>query len=149
MFNPALVEQAVYIGMSFLIVLPALFFGDLADTLRRGRPRGSAAPLPLAMLAMLGVLAATVAAAANAFDPLNLQGTTWGDGLANLLFGSTLVGLAAGLTYWGPKDLGPGPQRGARQVERAGPAGRGDPLRGRRDDRWRVRPGAGLAHGNA
>jgi len=108
-FNPALVEQAVYIGMSFLIVLPTLiFFGGLADTLRRGRPRGSAA-LPLAMLAMLGVLAAAIAAAANAFDPLDLQGTTWGDGVANLLFGSTLVGLAAGLTYWGPKIWGRAP----------------------------------------
>ena len=64
------------------------------------------------MLALLGVLAATVAAAADAIGPLNLQGTTWGDGVANLVIGSSFIGLAAGLTYWGSKIWGRVPSEG-------------------------------------
>jgi cytochrome c oxidase subunit 1 len=105
-FNPRVVHQAVYVLMSFALILPALIMlGGLADTVRRGNPRFSSA-LPLAILSVLAVLAAALSAAANAFSPLHLQGTTWSDGVAKLIVGACVLALAAGVSYWGPKMWG-------------------------------------------
>ena len=105
-FNPRLVEQALYVVMSIVVVLPALaVLGGLADTLRRGKPR-AASPLPAALVGLLALVAAVVAGAAHAFPPLDLQGTMWGDGVAALVIAASVAGLAAGLMFWGPKMWG-------------------------------------------
>src|SRR5690606_17716222 len=41
-----------------------------------------------------------------AIPGLHLFGTVWGEGVARLVFGSLLLGLAGGLAYWGPKVWG-------------------------------------------
>ena len=111
-FNPRLVDQAVYIAFSVAVGLPVLaFLGGLMDALRRGRPQTKAA-LPLAMIGVLGTLAASGAAAARAIDPLNLTGTLWGSGVAKLAIGAAIAGLVAGVHYWGPKMYGVHPNEG-------------------------------------
>ena len=111
-FNPRLVEQAVYIVFSVAVGLPVLAcLGGLADALRRGRPQTKAA-LPLAMVGVLATLAACVAAAGRAIDPLNLTNTLWGSGVAKLAVGAAIVGLVAGVHYWGPKMYGVHPSEG-------------------------------------
>ncbi|MPY92279.1 MAG: hypothetical protein GEV08_04180 [Acidimicrobiia bacterium] len=108
-FNPRLVREATYVVMGVAIVLPTLaVLGGLLDTARRGRPRAHSSLL-LALLSVLALLAATVAGAANAIPALDLNATVWGEGVAKLVFGSVLLGLAAGLAYWGPKIWGSQP----------------------------------------
>jgi heme/copper-type cytochrome/quinol oxidase subunit 1 len=105
-FNPRLVHQATYIIFSFAVILPVLIaFGGLADTLRRGRPRPAGA-LGLAMLAVVALLAATLAAALHSISALDLQPTTWGDGITKLVIGSALLAITAGVFYWSPKMWG-------------------------------------------
>jgi heme/copper-type cytochrome/quinol oxidase subunit 1 len=111
-FNPRLVNQAVFIGFSILVGLPVLgFLGGMADTLRRGKPQGRAA-LPLALLGVLATLVACAAAAARVIDPLNLEGTLWGAGVAKLAVGAAVAGVVAGVHYWGPKMYGVHPNEG-------------------------------------
>jgi cytochrome c oxidase subunit 1 len=105
-FNPRLVHQALYVVMSFAIILPTLVtLGGLADTLRRGKPRLASA-LPLAILSVLAVLVAALAGAVGAISGLNLQGTAWSDGVAKLVVGACVLSLAAAVSYWGPKMWG-------------------------------------------
>lgn len=105
-FNPDLVREAAYVVMGVAIALPALaVLGGVGDTARRGKPRLHSS-FPLALVACLGVLAAAVAGAANAIPALDLAVTVWGEGVARLVFGTALVGLVAGLGFWGPKIWG-------------------------------------------
>jgi cytochrome c oxidase subunit 1 len=105
-FNPDLVEEATYVVMGVAIVLPTLaLLGGLLDATRRGRPRPHSS-LMLALLSLIALLAATVAGALNAIPPLDLNGTVWGEGVAKLVFGAVILGLASGLAYWGPKIWG-------------------------------------------
>lgn len=104
--NPRVVEQALFVLMSLAVVLPVLACaGGWGDTIRRGRPR-VVAPFLLAQVAVLGMLASAVAAAAYAFPPLDLTNTVWRDGVMKLAIGTALVGLAAGLFFWGGKIWG-------------------------------------------
>lgn len=105
-FNPALVGEAAYVVVGIAIVLPTLaVLGALLDCARRGRPRIHSSLL-LALLSLVCLLAATVAGALNAIPPLQLNATIWGEGVAKLVFASIVLGLAAGLAYWGPKIWG-------------------------------------------
>ena len=108
-FHPRLVDQALYLVFSVAVGLPVLaLLGGLMDTLRRGRPR-TAAALPLALIGVLGTLAACVCAALRAIQPLDLDGTTWGTGVPKLAIGACVAGLVAALHYWGPKLWGSHP----------------------------------------
>lgn len=105
-FNPKLVEQATYVVASVAILLPALgVFANLGDTLRRGRPRLTSAFL-LAQVALLAVLAAAAASAAGAIEGFNLTNTQWQAGTTKLVVAAAILGLAAGVFYWGSKIWG-------------------------------------------
>ncbi len=106
-FNPHLVGEATYIVMSVAIVLPVLaLLGGLLDTVRRGgRPQANSS-LPLALLSLVALLGAAVAGGWGTIPYLDLSGTTWPEGVAKLVAGASLLGLASGLAYWGPKIWG-------------------------------------------
>ena len=105
-FNPQVVTEALFILAGIFIVLPTLaLLGGLVDTLRRGRP-GSAAALPLALLAVVSALGLTVAGAVHGIPRLHLSGTLWGSGVSKAAIGAAVLGLVAGLHYWGGKIWG-------------------------------------------
>lgn len=105
-FNPGLVHEAMFVIGSIIVGLPLLaLLGGLADTLRRGRPRPTAA-LVLGLVGMVLLLGAVLAAGLYAIEPLNLAYTLWGQGVEKLVLAAALCGLAAGLFHWGPKIWG-------------------------------------------
>ena len=105
--NPEAVDDLLYVGMGLAAVLPALaLLGVLADTARAGTPTVKA-PLVLAMAAALLLLAGAAAGAVQVIEPLDLAGTTWESGQAQLvLFGGAVLAAFAGLWFWGPKIWG-------------------------------------------
>lgn len=97
-----LVEDALYVGVAFAIVLPLLIVaGGLGDSAGRGTPR-VVGPLLPATLGFLLLLAATVAGAVGTIDAFDLVGTSWHTGVMNLVFGASLLGALGGLLWWSP-----------------------------------------------
>ena len=98
--------DGTFVAVSFAVLIPlVVVLGGLADTARRNRPRFNAAG-PLALLAVLCLLGAAAGGAAAAVEDLELLGTSWQSGLLDLVFGASLLGAAAGLSWWAPKIWG-------------------------------------------
>lgn len=105
-FAPDLVTEPLFVAMGIAAVLPVLLVIALgADTLRAGRPR-LAAPLLLALMSGLLLLAATAAGVLHVIEPLELVGTSFGTGQMELTVVAATLGLVAGLWYWAPKVTG-------------------------------------------
>ena len=125
-FNPDVANQAVFVVMGILIVLPILvFLGGLVDTSLRGNLSISAHLI----LSVVGVLALLVAAVASAFhvsgpavggiqeindswlDGLvswlrDVQGTVLATAVMEHVLIASVIGIIAGLYYWAPKIFG-------------------------------------------
>ena len=125
-FNPDVANQAVFVVMGILVLIPVLvFMGGLADTSIRGNLSFSAH----LVLSVVGMLALLVAAAASAFHvsgpaigAIQEINDSWLDGLITWLrdvHGTVLatavmehaliasvIGVVAGLYYWSPKIFG-------------------------------------------
>ena len=125
-FNPDVANQAVFVVMGILIILPILvFLGGLADTSIRGNLSISAHLI----LSVVGVLALLVAAVASAFhvsgpaigaiqeindswlDGLiswlrDVQGTVLATAVMEHVLIASVIGIIAGLYYWSPKIFG-------------------------------------------
>lgn len=115
-FNPQVWNQALFVAMSVLIVLPVLVaFGGWATTLKGGKPSVQS-PAVFAFSAALLLLLAVVAGALFAIKQLDLHASGWVEkgfalppylsGLFLLVLTTTLLGAFAGLTFWAPKMLG-------------------------------------------
>jgi heme/copper-type cytochrome/quinol oxidase subunit 1 len=105
-FRPELVEEALYIGVAFAILIPVLIVvGGMGDCAQRGsltvRP-----PLVIAGLSTLVLLLAITAGAIGVIGSLEVLGTTWEVGHMNLVFTASLVGIAAALCWWSPRIWG-------------------------------------------
>jgi cytochrome c oxidase subunit 1 len=105
-YDPELVEEALYIGVAFAILLPVLVVvGGMGDCAQRGtltvRP-----PLVVAGLSTLLLLGAVTGGAVAVITPLDLLGTTWEVGHLNLVFTASLVSAAAALAWWSPRLFG-------------------------------------------
>jgi heme/copper-type cytochrome/quinol oxidase subunit 1 len=95
-----------WMATAFVAVVPVLaLFGLLATTLRKGSPR-AAAPLVLALGGLLLVLVGVAAGVATVIDDLDLDGTTWMTGQANLVLIGTITAAFAGVAFWQPKLSG-------------------------------------------
>lgn len=103
-FNP------VVIFASLLIVLPVLgLLGSVADSMRRGSKIDKpvvGAPLPIALVAALLLLAAVLVGVLDPIQRLNIHGTLYTDGQFQLVMGATIMAAAAGLFYWSSKIVG-------------------------------------------
>lgn len=103
---PELFDEPLYVGVAVLAVIPVLMVLALGgDTLRAGKVRPTA-PLVMALLAGLTLLAATVAGAIAVIEPLELLGTTWQVGHTELVMFAVALGVFAGVWFWAPKILG-------------------------------------------
>jgi cytochrome c oxidase subunit 1 len=115
-FNPEVWNQALFVGMSVLIVLPmlALLAGWLF-TLKSGKPL-LRSPLLFALGSGVVLLVATLAGALYAIKPLQLHDAAWVDkgypvppfstGLFLLVIAAAALGGMAGVTFWAPKLFG-------------------------------------------
>jgi len=125
-FNPDVADQAVFVSMGILVLVPVLvFMGGLADTSIRGNLSFSAH----LVLSVVGMLALLVAAAASAFHvsgpaigAIQEINDSWLDGLITWLRDvhgtvmatavmehvliASVIGVVAGLYYWSPKIFG-------------------------------------------
>ncbi len=125
-FNPDVANQAVFVVMGILIVLPILvFLGGLVDTAFRGNLSLSAHLI----LSVVGVLALLVAAVVSAFHvsgpavgAVQELNDSWLDGLISWLRDvqgtvlatavmehaliASVIGIIAGLYFWAPKIFG-------------------------------------------
>lgn len=125
-FNPDVANQAVFVVMGILVLIPVLvFMGGLADTSIRGNLSFSAH----LVLSVVGMLALLVAAAASAFHvsgpaigAIQEINDSWLDGLITWLRDvhgtvmatavmehaliASVIGVVAGLYYWSPKIFG-------------------------------------------
>ena len=125
-FNAELGDQAVYVGMGILVLLPVLaFFGGLADTLVNGKPKLSA-QLILALISMLSLLVAAGISALHVSGPAigviqeidsdwlggiinwlkDLQGTVIATSVMEHALISSIIASIAGVYYWSPKIFG-------------------------------------------
>jgi heme/copper-type cytochrome/quinol oxidase subunit 1 len=103
---PDLVEEALFIGVAVVSILPVLAFtGGLLDGLRRGR-LSLASPVLAGVLGLLLVLAGVVAGAVGVLPFTDLVGTTWFAGQGHLVLGGASVVVLGGLYYWAPKLWG-------------------------------------------
>jgi heme/copper-type cytochrome/quinol oxidase subunit 1 len=97
-------DEWVWIGMGIVVVLPMLMLiGGWADTMRRGGAPRVHSSLLFAIVAVLMLLAGTVAGAAGVIEPFHLHGTTWETGQADLVLFASLIAAIGGLHYWAPK----------------------------------------------
>ena len=105
---PGVIDEPAVAVVAIAAVLPALaLLAVLADTLRRGGRPVLASPLLFAMGAVLLLFLGTLAGAAAAVDPLELEGTTWQSGQVHLVaLGAGVLGAFAGLSWWAPKIWG-------------------------------------------
>lgn len=106
-FYPEVADQALWAGMSLLIVLPVLLLvGAWAATLKGARPPAKAA-VGAAGVAVLLLLLAVVAGALYVITPLELrQSGAFAAGQFALVVATGLAGGMAGLYYWSPKLRG-------------------------------------------
>jgi heme/copper-type cytochrome/quinol oxidase subunit 1 len=107
--NPDVTTEAVFVIVSVLIVVPVLaLLGGWASVMRKGSP-SMGSPALLGLVAALLLLVATVAGAAYAIEPLEVQGVAdgaWELGQMLLVTAAAASGLAAGVFYWAPKMWG-------------------------------------------
>ena len=125
-FNPDVANQAVFVVMGLLVLVPILaFMGGLADTSIKGSPSISAHLI----LSMVGMLALLVAAGASAFhvsgpavgaiqeiddswlDGLiswlrDVQGTVLATAVMEHVLIGAVIGSVAGIYFWAPKIFG-------------------------------------------
>ena len=125
-FNPDVANQAVFVSMGLLVILPVLaFMGGLVDTALKGKPSISAH----LVLSLTGMLALLVAAGTSAFHVsgpalgaiqeiddswLNglimwlrdVQGTVLSTAVMEHVLIASLIASIAGLYYWAPKIFG-------------------------------------------
>jgi len=95
-----------WIVVGFLAIVPVLgLLGLWTVTLFRGRVRMST-PLVLALFSGLLILAGIAGGAATVIKSLDLFGTTWMTGQAELVLIGTLLAGLAGLAFWAPKLYG-------------------------------------------
>jgi cytochrome c oxidase subunit I len=95
-----------WIVVGFLAVVPVLgLLGLWTVTLFRGRVRMST-PLVLALFSGLLILAGIAGGAATVIKSLDLFGTTWMTGQAELVLIGTLLAALAGVAFWAPKLYG-------------------------------------------
>jgi heme/copper-type cytochrome/quinol oxidase subunit 1 len=95
-----------WVAVSFLAIVPLLgFLGLVANTLRLGAPKAGA-PLVVGLVGLLLVVAGVAAGGATAIDALDLDGTTWMTGQANLVLIGALTAGLAGVAFWAPKVFG-------------------------------------------
>ena len=125
-FNADVSDQAVFVAMGLLVVLPVLIFlGGLADTLIKGKPKFSA-QLVLALMSMIGLLVGTTLSALHVSGPAigaiqeidsdwlsglvnwlkDLQGTVIATAVMEHALLASLIASIAGLYYWSPKIFG-------------------------------------------
>jgi cytochrome c oxidase subunit 1 len=103
--EPALTEQALYVGVSFAILLPLLVvLAATADTLRVGRPRLTS-PLLFAISALLMLLAGAAVAAIHAVRAFELIGTTAESSIIHYVFGAVAIAAIGAIHYWWPHVL--------------------------------------------
>jgi heme/copper-type cytochrome/quinol oxidase subunit 1 len=95
-----------WVATGILAVLPVLgLVGLLATTMRKGSPR-LGAPVLLGLAGTVLVLAGVAAGVATVIDPLDLDGTTWMTGQANLVLLGAITAGFAGVAFWSPKLAG-------------------------------------------
>ncbi|MBT3248916.1 MAG: hypothetical protein HN567_05155 [Actinobacteria bacterium] len=98
-------QEAFSVAAAFVAVLAMLMaLGALAGSLRNGAKEtdaSSATPLVLAMLSLLLLLVGTVVGALNAVESLDLAGTSAIGAQMIFTLAAMLVGMVAGLSWWG------------------------------------------------
>ncbi|HLM64272.1 MAG TPA: cbb3-type cytochrome c oxidase subunit I [Acidimicrobiales bacterium] len=95
-----------WVTTGVVAALPVLgLVGLLATTLRKGAPR-LGAPLLLGLAGAVLVLAGVAAGVATVIKPLDLDGTTWMTGQANLVLLGAIAAGFAGVAFWSPKLAG-------------------------------------------
>ena len=125
-FNADVGNQAVFVGMGLIVVLPIVaFFGGLLDTLAKGTPKISA-QLILALMSMLSLLVAAGISALHVSGPAlgaiqeidsdwlggiidwlkDLQGTVIITAVMEHALIASILASIAGLYYWSPKIFG-------------------------------------------
>jgi heme/copper-type cytochrome/quinol oxidase subunit 1 len=105
-FNEEVREQALYVGVGVLVLLPLLLCFSAWSTTMSVRPRITGASIA-ALGAALGLLTGGVASALYVIAPLRLQETTaFADGVLVLVVGSAFLGGLAGVLFWAPKIWG-------------------------------------------
>jgi len=105
-FNATSRNDLLYIAYAFAAIVPVLAVLAVIGEVATGhRPRPTA-PFVLATVALLGLVAATVAGAVLVTEPLDLLDTTFATGQMNLTLLSALVAGLAGVWFWLPKISG-------------------------------------------
>jgi len=115
-FDPLIWNEALYVGMGVLIVLPVLVLvAGWAVTLKSGKP-GVQSPLLFAFGAAALMLLSVAAGAVFVIRPFDLHGAGWAEqgfvlppyasGLFLLVLSAAVLGASAGLTFWAPKLFG-------------------------------------------
>ena len=103
--HPHLPEQALYVAVGFIVLLPLLAFtGAVAETLRAGRIRLSS-PLLFAISALLMLLAGAAAGAVRVVHSLQLVGTTADSSVLHYVLGATAIAAIGAIHYWWPQVL--------------------------------------------
>jgi heme/copper-type cytochrome/quinol oxidase subunit 1 len=104
--NPDVHGEAAFVGVSFAILVPVIaVLGALAAQLKGGSVKASS-PLVLAFSSLILLLLAAVVGAAYSVEPLELSGTPFSLGHAQLVLAAAGAGLSAGLFLWAPKIWG-------------------------------------------
>lgn len=105
-FNADARNDLLYIAYAFAVIVPVLaMLAVIGGGAKGHRPRPTA-PFVLAVVALLGLVAATVAGAVLVTEPLDLLDTTFATGQMNLTLLSALVAGLAGVWFWLPKISG-------------------------------------------
>ncbi|HIG26072.1 MAG TPA: hypothetical protein EYG34_01860 [Acidimicrobiia bacterium] len=109
-------QEAFSVVAAFVAVLAVFMaWGALAGTLRSGvkeAESATATPLVLAMLSLLFLLVGTIVGALNAVESFALAGTSAVGAQMTFTLAAVVVGIAAGLAWWGDLVAGQAtPQR--------------------------------------
>ena len=117
--------EVPWVAVSLIIVVPVVaLLGLWAVTVRRGVV-ALASPLLFALAAGLMLLAAVLAGALQAIEPIktlvdgddtSLYGTTWSSSIASYVVLATAIALFGALVYWSPKLLGRLPAEGGARL---------------------------------
>jgi len=107
LLDPTAFDDLLYVAMGLAAVVPALaLLGILGDTVLGGSP-SLKAPLVLAMASAILLFLGAAAGAVQVIEPLELAGTAWESGHAQLvLFGGAGLAAFAALWFWAPKIWG-------------------------------------------
>jgi len=115
-FDDSITQEAVYIAVAVVIVLPVLAFTGATAAMMRTKPTVSAG-LVHAVFALLLLLLSVVVGALYVIEPLNLVGTSWAMGHTKLVIGVGIVGGLGALQYWGGKIWGLQPPEALARLE--------------------------------